>query len=213
MTLRLLGITALFVATLLEASASPKIALVRVRDIYVDQPAIKAALEKANKAKEAVLLDPRAEELRVGIDTLRDLQKKISDPNNPPTNEEGRKLAREFEIKRLETNTLQEDFERFRVEREQEINTEMVNEIRAVLNQIMAFSQRMAQEKGYDIVIDSTGSTNSNVPFLLYAKDSTDLTDDVIAAFKAEEDASNQTSETNPEPAPSTTPEEGTSEP
>jgi Skp family chaperone for outer membrane proteins len=213
MTPRFLGIAVLFVTLHLNLLAAPKIAVVRVRDIYIEQPATKDAQEKARKAKEAVLLDPRAEELREGIDTLRELQKKISNPDKQPSNEEARKLAREFEIKRLETRTLQEDFEKFRAEREKEINTEMVAEMRAILNRISALTQRTARERGYDLVLDSSGNSNSSVPFVLYAKDSPDLTDDVLAAMKDDEASRNNTPSTAPEPTPATTAEEKPAQP
>jgi outer membrane protein len=186
MTLRISAIVSLLLALHHSALAAPKIALVRVRDIYIEQPATKAAQEKAQKAKEAVLLDPRAEELRQGIEVLRGLQKQISNPNKPPTTEEGRKLANEFEIKRLETRTLQEDFEKFRAEREKEINAEMVAEMRAVLNKIVALSQRSAKEKGFELVLDSSGNSNSSIPFVVYAKNAPDLTDEVVAALKTD---------------------------
>jgi Skp family chaperone for outer membrane proteins len=214
MTPRFLGIVILSLIFQINAFGSPKIALVRVKDIYVEQPATKAAQEKARKAKESVLLDPRAEELREGIEALRELQKRISNPNKQPSNEEGRKLAREFEIKRLEIRTLQEDFEKFRAEREKEINTEMVAEMRAILDRIAALSRRTAQEKGYEIVIDSSGNTNSSVPFVLYAKNSPDITDDVIAAMK--DDQASRENTHRPiisDPAPSAPSDDKPSEP
>lgn len=167
--------------------AAPKIAVVRVKDIYSAQPAIKATQETAQLAKEKMLLDPRAEELRSAIEALREIQAKISDRSNAPTNEDGRKLAKEFEIKRLETKSLQEDFEKYRSTREREINEKMVSEMRRVLNLIVLLSQKIAEEKGCDLVFDSSGFTNSSVPFILHVKDAPDLTDDVMAAMKAEE--------------------------
>ncbi len=200
---RFLGIVILSVLFQTTTFGSPKVALVRVKDIYVEQPATKASQEKARMAKESVMLDPRAEELREGIEVLRELQKRISNPNKQPSNEEGRKLAREFEIKRLETRTLQEDFEKFRAEREKEINAEMVAEMRAVLNRIAELSRRIAVEKGYELVIDSSGNTNSSVPFVLYAKDAPDITDAVLAALKDEDEARDKAS---PIPAPEPSP-------
>lgn len=209
---RLLGIAIFSLALHLNAFGSPKIALVRVKDIYVEQPDTKAAQGKAQKAKEGILLDPRAEELRTGLEALRAFQKEISNPDKQPTSEEGRKLARQFEIKRLEIRTLQEDFEKYRATREKEINTDMVNEMRSILDRITALARRTAKEKGYDILIDSSGNTNSSVPFVLYAKNPPDITDDVLAAIK-DEDAAKDKPATLPAPTPTATQEQAPAQP
>lgn len=190
----------LVLATQLGAFAAPKIALVRVKDIYTEQPATKAAQEKARKAKESLLLDPRAEELREGIESLRQLQKKISDPNQKPTQDEGRLLAREFEKKRLETRVLQEDFEKFRATREKEIHGEMVAEMRKVLDHIVATAQSVSKQKGYELVLDSSGATNTSAPFVLYARNAPDLTDEVSAILKKENAAPNSGNPSAPAP-------------
>jgi len=172
-----------------SALAEPKIALVRVRAIYDKQPSIKVAREKALKNKQEVLADPRTKDLQESMSALRSIQQKISNSENPPGTMELRELIREFQIKRLELRVLQEDFEKFSAEREKQINTVMVAEIRSVLHRISALSQRIAREQGYDVVLDSTGESNSGVPFLLYAKNAPDLTEDVLAALEDEDSA------------------------
>ena len=190
MSPRLLGAMLLPTALLLtSALAEPKIALVRVRDIYLKQPSVKEARDKAVKNKQSLLTYPRTKDLQDSMSALRNIQLQISNTEKTPGGKELRELIREFQIKRMETQILQEDFEKFAAEREKQINTEMVVEIRALLNRISALSQRIAREKGYDIVLDSSGESNSSVPFVLYAKDAPDLTDDVLAALEDETSA------------------------
>lgn len=185
-----------------SAGAGPRFAVIRIKDIYTAQPAVRAAETMAKEAKEQVMHDPRAEELRSAIESMRAIQASINQSNKQLSNHDARKTAREFEIKRLETKTLQEDFEKFSQQREREINTKLVREIRAILSRIEKTSRQTAIAKGYELVFDTTGFTNSGLPFLLYAKDAPDLTEEVLAALKAEE-ATQPSAEGSPVAQPS----------
>lgn len=178
-----------FVATALTATASPRLALVRVKDLYAGLPSTIELQEEIKRERGEIMQDPRAEELRKIITELQDLQARLSDKKNPPAEEVGRKLARSYEIKRQEAQTLQKDFEGFRSEREKEINRKMVARMRASLDQIMETSRRIASEQGYDLVLDGSGNSNTGVAFVLYHKDSPDLTDHVKAALQDKESA------------------------
>jgi Skp family chaperone for outer membrane proteins len=105
-------------------------------------------------------------------------------------------------MKRQENQTLHEEFENFRRESYKDINARMVRSMRESLDLIVEVSRKLAREQGYDNVFDPSGNTNTGVPFLLYAKDAPDLSDDVKAALKdlaAREDAArNKSAETEP---------------
>jgi len=177
-------LAAVLAATMLSATAAPRIALIRVKDIYAGLPSTAALQQEIKQERAEIMKDQRAEELRRIIAELRDLQARLSDKANPLPEEASRKFARSYEIKRQEAQTLQKEFESFRAEREKEINRKMVAGMRASLNQIMETSGKISQEKGYDLVFDSSGNTNTGEPFVLYSKDSPDITDDVKAALQ-----------------------------
>jgi len=61
--------------------------------------------------------------------------------------------------------------------------------MRASLDRIVKISNKIAKEKGFDTVFDSSGNTNTGVPFVLYSKNAPDLTVDVQAAIKDSEAA------------------------
>lgn len=190
MTIRFPAILAILAATALAASAAPRFALIRVKDIYSELPSTTALQEEIKKDREGIMKDPRAEDLRRIISELQGIQAKLSDKDNPPDEETGKKLARGYEIKRQEAQTLQKEFENFRSEREKEINRKMVSGMRASLDRIVETSRRIAKERGFDMVLDSSGNTNTGVPFVLHSARQTDLTDDVRAAMKDAEKAS-----------------------
>jgi Skp family chaperone for outer membrane proteins len=171
-------------ATASGLSAAPRIAQVRVKEIYTGLPATTALQEQVKKQREDILKDERAANLRLIIGELQDLQAQLSDKARPPGEDAARKLARAYEIKRQEAQTLQKEFESYRAEREKEINRGMVAAMRASLDRIAETSRRLAREQGYDLVLDSSGETNTGVPFVLYQKNRPDLTDAVKAALQ-----------------------------
>lgn len=176
-------------ATALTATAAPRIALVRVKDVYTALPSTASLQQEIKKERENIMKDERAEQLRKIIGELQALQAQLSDKATPPDEATGRKLARNYEIKRQEAQTLQQEFENFKTEKEKEINKKMVVGMRTSLDRIMKTSHKIAREKGYDSVFDSSGNTNTGLPFILYSKKAPDLTEDVQAAIKDSEAA------------------------
>ena len=170
--------------TCLSAAAAPKIALVRVKDIYTALPSTAAIQQKIKDEQAAIMKNERAEQLRRIIGELQALQTQLSDKTTPLDEATSRKLARTYEIKRQEAQTLQQEFENFKAEQEKIINRRMVAGMRDSLNRIEEASRKISSERGFDAVFDSSGETNTGVPFVLFSKNATDLTPDVAAALK-----------------------------
>lgn len=177
-------IALLLATTMMDASASPRIALVRVTDIHAGLESTANLQQEIKQERDAILTDRRAADLRRVIDELKALQARISDKNKPLDEESARTLARTYELRRQEAQSLQREFEGFRAEREKEINRKMVSGMRASLNRIHETARRIAAEQGCDLVLDSSGQTNTGVPFILYQKETPDLTLAVKAALE-----------------------------
>ena len=171
-------------ATAMTASAAPRFALVRVKDIYSQLVSTATRQTEIKQERDSIMKDARAEELRKIISELQGLQSRLSDKNNPLDDATGKKLARNYEIKRQEAQTLQKEFESYRTEQEKLINRKMVAGMRESLGKITDVSRKIAKEQGYEIVFDSSGHTNTSVPFVLYSKTAPDLTDTIKAALK-----------------------------
>jgi outer membrane protein len=184
------AISILLLATAVAASAAPRIAVVRVKDIYTALPSTIAIQQQIKTETAEIMKDKRAEQLRKIITELQTLQTQLSDKSAQVDETTSRKLARAYEIKRQEAQTLQQEFESFKAEQEKAINRKMVSGMRASLDQIAEVSKKIAKDRGYEVVFDSSGSTNTGVPFVLYNKNAPDLTADVQAALKDAEQAS-----------------------
>ncbi len=183
------AISITLLATALTAAAAPRFAVIRVKDIYTTLPATIAIQQQIKDEQAAIMKDQRAEQLRKIIAELQSLQTQLSDKNSPLDEATNRKLARTYEIKRQEAQTLQQEFENFKAEQEKLINRKMVAGMRASLDRIAAVSQKISKERGYDAVFDSSGNTNTGVPFVLFNKNAPDLTADIQAALKDGEPA------------------------
>ncbi|MGL4398757.1 MAG: OmpH family outer membrane protein [Luteolibacter sp.] len=182
-------ISFVLMVTALSAAAAPKIALVRIKDIYTALPSTAAIQKQIKDEQAAIMKNERAEQLRKIIGELQALQAQLSDKTTPPDEATSRTLARSYEIKRQEAQTLQQEFENYKTEQEKIINRKMVAGMRSSLNRIEAASQKISKERGFDAVFDSSGDSNTGVPFILFSKNATDLTPEIEAALKGSDPA------------------------
>lgn len=179
----------LLCATVVTATAAPRFAIIRVKDIYTALPSTADLQEEIKTERDEIRKDERADLLRKIIAELQTLQAQLSDRNHPLDEVTNRKLARNYEIKRQEAQTRQQEFENFKSGKEKLINRKMVAGMRRSLTRITEASQKLAKEKGYDAVFDGSGHTNTGVPFVLYSKAAPDLTADVQALLQDREPA------------------------
>jgi outer membrane protein len=56
------------------------------------------------------------------------------------------------------------------------LNEKMVQKMRGILEEIRKLVEDRAKSDDYDYVFDKSGLSTSQVPFLLYTKDATDIT-------------------------------------
>lgn len=178
------AISMILLASVATAVAAPRFALVRIKDIHSELPSTAALQQQLKKERDDIMRDQRAESLRKIIGELQSLQAQLADKSNPLDEATNRTLARNYEVKRQEAQTLQQEFESFKSEQEKAINRKLVTGMRDSLNRIVTVSQQVAKERGYDTVFDSSGHTNTGVPFVLFSKNATDLTPEIQTALK-----------------------------
>lgn len=173
--------TILVLSAMVAAAAPPRVAVVRVSDVFKQLESTAKANEELQIKREKIKADQRLVDYKKMYADLELRGKQLSgkDPELDPATRE--KLEREFAIKRQEAKSLFDDIEAFRAARTQEINAEMVAGMRERLEGIREVTEKLAKEEGYDWIFDSSGNTNTGVPLLLYAKNPDDLTDQVLA--------------------------------
>jgi outer membrane protein len=182
-------------------TAAPKYAVVRVTDIYRSLPSTAAMRNSIQTQQNEILKNMRAERLRSILAEMEALEGQLRANRDDLDSDAGKNLVRSYEIKRQETETLRKEFEEYRAEEEKRINKEMVATTRESLNRISAAAQQIAKERNLDGVFDTSGNTNTGLPFVLYAAGAEDISDDVIALL-GEKPAEEPAEEAGETPAP-----------
>jgi Skp family chaperone for outer membrane proteins len=182
-------------------SAAPKFGVVRVTDIYRGLPSTAAMQADIQSQRDNIIKDVRAERLRAILTEMEALESQLRANKDDLESELGKKLVRSYEIKRQETETLRLEFEGFRAEEEMRNNKELVAATRNSLNRISAAAQQIAKERNLDGVMDTSGDTNTGLPFVLFAGGAEDMTEAVIGLL-GEKPAENPPVGTEPVPAP-----------
>jgi Skp family chaperone for outer membrane proteins len=182
-------------------SAAPKFGVVRVTDIYRGLPSTAAMQADIQSQRDNIIKDVRAERLRAILTEMEALESQLRANKDDLESELGKKLVRSYEIKRQETETLRLEFEGFRAEEEMRNNKELVAATRNSLNRISAAAQQIAKERNLDGVMDTSGDTNTGLPFVLFAGGAEDMTEAVIGLL-GEKPAENPPVGMEPVPAP-----------
>lgn len=162
--------------------ASPKIALVRVGDIYRALPASQTLESSIEAERAAILTNARADAYRSVLKELQELRQGIAkiSKDDRATRE---RAQQNFALKRQEALTLQREFVSYRQRKHDEINTRMVAEMEKILADIQRKAAEIGRLRGYDWVLDADGQTNTGLSFVLYSKKPDDITADVLAAL------------------------------
>jgi Skp family chaperone for outer membrane proteins len=172
------------------AGAAERFAVVAVTDIYQALPSTQAMKQEIEAEKQAVLENFRMKAFRELLAEIETIKNGIADQAGGNDEEAARKLVENYTLKRQQLQAMQADIEQFQAQRTKEINQKMVTAMRASLARITETAQRIAEEGGFDLLLDRSGETNTGVPALLYVKDTPDLTQAVLAALWQNESSS-----------------------
>ena len=85
-------------------------------------------------------------------------------------------LFKEFQMKTQEGVALDRERREYLQRRNAALNEKMVQRMRGILEEIRKLVEDQAKTDDYDYVFDKSGLSTSQVPFLVYTKDATDIT-------------------------------------
>ena len=192
----------------LTVFAQQKVASVMMLDLFKDNPETISFETEAKVRKESIEQDSRAkaagdkmaevEEMnKLGQKLVSEFQKKAAADKNGPEAEKIRALLEKRKIANDEYQSLNKKFLEFKNEKTREINKELARKMRAILNETSAMVAKYAAEKGYDVVYDLSGNTNTGMAVIIYAKHGlmTDITPEIQKIIEAKKPAA-------PAPAP-----------
>lgn len=180
------AVTIILASLIGVAAAGPKIAVVRVADIHRTLDSTRTQAEAIKAERAAIAGDARLRAYKSVLKELEQISAKLkqalADTENPDASIR-ENLKREYSLKLQEATTIHREYENFRNDRIKEINAKMVAQMEKSLSNIHAKAAEIGKKKGVDWVLDSSGHSNTGVPFILYAKNPLDLTSEVLSAL------------------------------
>jgi Skp family chaperone for outer membrane proteins len=107
-------------------------------------------------------------------ENLGNLRKQLEDPAINDSKKQS--LFKEWQMQQQEGIALDRERREFLQRRNQALNEKMVQRMKGILEEIRKLVEEQAKVDNYDYVFDKSGLSTSQVPFLLYTKDATDIT-------------------------------------
>lgn len=126
----------------------------------------RARIQKDNNERLA-----RIRELEENLGKLR---KQLEDPSLNDSKKQS--LFKEWQMQQQEGIALDRERREFLQRRNQALNEKMVQRMKGILEEIRKLVEEKAKLDNFDYVFDKSGLSTSQVPFLLYTKDATDIT-------------------------------------
>jgi outer membrane protein len=131
----------------------------------------KLNVERARIQQEA---NERQKRIRDIEENLGNLRKQLEDPAVAETKKQS--LFKDWQMQQQEGIALDRERREFLERRQQAINETMVQRMKGILEEIRKLVEERAKVENYDYVFDKSGLSTTQVPFLLYTKDATDIT-------------------------------------
>lgn len=131
----------------------------------------KLNVERARIQQEA---NERQKRIRDIEENLGNLRKQLEDPAVAETRKQS--LFKDWQMQQQEGIALDRERREFLQRRQQAINETMVQRMKGILEEIRKLVEERAKVENYDYVFDKSGLSTTQVPFLLYTKDATDIT-------------------------------------
>lgn len=128
-------------------------------------------VERARIQKEN---NERLARIRELEESLGKLRKQIEDPSLNDSKKQT--LFKDLQAQNQEGIALDRERREFLQRRNQALNEKMVQRMKGILEEIRKLVEEQAKKDNYDYVFDKSGLSTSQVPFLLYTKDATDIT-------------------------------------
>jgi len=144
--------------------------------------------------------------------TLGDLRKQLEDPALNDSKKQT--LFKDWQTQQQEGIALDRERREFLQRRNQALNEKMVQRMKGILEEIRKIVEEQAKKDNFDYVFDKSGLSTSQVPFLLYTKDATDITAGLLKDLNKDAPAESLPAAGDPAPEipgsnPSAAPEDG----
>lgn len=165
------------------SGADLNIGTVDMNRVFKEYGNTKEAEAKLNDAKNAAKkeYDERAEAYKKALDEINKLNAQLETPALSADAKALKSLERDEKISTIKN--MEREINEFRQTREQQLQREMQRMREAILKEITDVVMELVKARNFDLVFDRSGPSLNGFSPILFSRDQTDFTGDVIKAL------------------------------
>jgi outer membrane protein len=184
------------------AQGTMKIGTVDMQRAFKEYNKTKEAEVKINDAKNAAKkeYDDRAESYKKALDDINNLNKQLESP--ALSADKKSQTAKERDDKIANIKNMEREISDFRQTRERQLQEQLMRVREGIVKEISDVVMEKVKANRFDLVFDRSGMSINGVPFLLYAPENVDFTNDIIAVLNKPGRAASSTAKANPSATP-----------
>jgi outer membrane protein len=184
------------------AQGTLKIGTVDMQRAFKEYNKTKEAEVKINDAKNAAKkeYDDRAESYKKALDDINNLNKQLESP--ALSADKKSQTAKERDDKIANIKNMEREINDFRQTRERQLQEQLMRVREGIVKEISDVVMEKVKANRFDLVFDRSGMSINGVPFLLYAPENVDFTNDIIAVLNKPGRAASSTAKANPSATP-----------
>jgi outer membrane protein len=175
------GAVALPVAS--HAQGPLKIGTIDMQRAFKEYTRTKDAEVKINEAKNAAKkeYDDRADSYKKALDEINNLNKQLD--STALSADAKTQKAKERDDKIANIKNMEREITEFRQTRERQLQEQALRMREGIVKEITDVVNDRVKTSGYDLVFDKSGMSLNGVAVLMYSRENTDFTTDVIATL------------------------------
>ena len=184
------------------AQGTMKIGTVDMQRAFKEYTKTKEAEVKINDAKNSAKkeYDDRAEAYKKALDEINNLNKQLESP--ALSADKKTQTAKERDDKIANIKNMEREISDFRQTRERQLQEQLMRVREGIVKEITEVVMEKVKANHFDLVLDKSGMSINGVPFLLYAPDNVDFTNDIITVLNKPGRAPSSTAKANPAATP-----------
>ncbi len=184
------------------AQGTMKIGTVDMQRAFKEYNKTKEAEVKINDAKNSAKkeYDDRAESYKKALDEINNLNKQLESP--ALSADKKTQTAKERDDKIANIKNMEREISDFRQTRERQLQEQLMRVREGIVKEITDVVMEKVKATHFDLVLDKSGMSINGVPFLLYAPDNVDFTNDIIAVLNRPGRAPSSAAKANPVATP-----------
>ena len=184
------------------AQGTMKIGTVDMQRAFKEYNKTKEAEVKINDAKNSAKkeYDDRAESYKKALDEINNLNKQLESP--ALSADKKTQTAKERDDKIANIKNMEREISDFRQTRERQLQEQLMRVREGIVKEITDVVMEKVKANHFDLVLDKSGMSINGVPFLLYAPDNVDFTNDIITVLNKPGRAASSTAKANPSASP-----------